>query len=1091
MSKIAKLLAMVLVFLLLMGTTCGKKKSTESPPPTPSNELAVEGMVDLPQGSPYSKESLSVISVFTSSKVDSSGGFSGTFPESTTTGALFATNQNGDPLLLTYVFSSGQNPLGKLNGPGESPRIIIANGEVDMNAQTTALTLVMLSPLLIDSDQQQRNQFAQIAVSNAHFPELVSTVEQQIKSGESDYLINTMVSPRLWELTALIQKETYESFDTTKGLLAPSEISFPTRPMPSIEDLAGAKVKFINPYYIYYGIGIYKKETNEKKDLLYQLPRNFKWGIPYIGSYGEKEYSLGDGQFSVYFYKGYFPFESQSWNHGCGRGFWPNTAKGILNVIDIFVSIPGVTKGEKPVLLLLDNISRIHGITELIQSTVELDNIDEVPSWLISLANVIVRNLDVLRDLLFEMVTDHDNLEHYMKTLGGIAENIAPFLKVYKIGSKVPFFADLLLPPPLFAPGKVVYNVQQVNGVLSTVDDDTIAPSRITNLSAGNPTSTSIELTWTAPGDDGNSGTASQYDIRYSTSTITSSNWSSATQCSGEPTPSIVGSSESFTVTELNSDTKYYFVMKTADEVSNWSVLSNVDSAVTLKQNIEFDEITDPRDAKTYKTVKIGSQWWMAENLNFEVPHGSWCYNDNCAEYAGTYGRLYDWETACNSCPPGWHLPTMEEMIALIDYLGGSGVAGGKMKASGTIEAGDGLWHEPNTGATNESGFSALPGGGRCMAFENIGWFAEFWTSYSGTGWAADYALPLFLWSSREIAQCDTYVLIKKTCAKSVRCILNGSSDPTPPAAVTNLATSNPTSSSIKLTWTAPGDDGDSGTASQYDIRYSTSNITPSDWNSATQCGDEPTPKVAGSSESYTVTGLTPDTKYYFAMKTADEVPNWSGLSNVPSGKTEPGDSTTVTDIDGNVYKTIKIGNQWWMAENLKVTHYRNGDPIPNVADNSTWEGLSTGAYCNYNNDEGNVATYGRLYNWFAVVDSRNIAPAGWHVPTDAEWQTLVDYLGGSAIAGGKMKETSTTHWNSPNTGATNESGFTALPGGYCYYFDGTFFGMGYFAFFWSSTETETYSGYVLAHYLSYGGTRIVRDSYHERKGFSVRCVGD
>lgn len=138
----------------------------------------------------------------------------------------------------------------------------------------------------------------------------------------------------------------------------------------------------------------------------------------------------------------------------------------------------------------------------------------------------------------------------------------------------------------------------------------------------------------------------------------------------------------------------------------------------------------------------------------------------------------------------------------------------------------------------------------------------------------------------------------------------------------------------------------------------------------------------------------------------------------------------TVTDYDGNVYQTVLIGDQCWMMENLKVTHYRNGDPIPHVTDGVTWGNLTSGAYCNYNNDEGNVATYGRLYNWYAVDDSRNIAPAGWHVPSDAEWQTLVDYLGGDAVAGGKMKEAGTTHWASPNTGATNESGFTALPGG-------------------------------------------------------------
>lgn len=139
----------------------------------------------------------------------------------------------------------------------------------------------------------------------------------------------------------------------------------------------------------------------------------------------------------------------------------------------------------------------------------------------------------------------------------------------------------------------------------------------------------------------------------------------------------------------------------------------------------------------------------------------------------------------------------------------------------------------------------------------------------------------------------------------------------------------------------------------------------------------------------------------------------------------------TVTDIDGNIYQTIKIGTQWWMAENLKVTHYRNGDSIPNVTDETAWSNLTTGAYGNYNNDDDISNTYANLYNWYAVNDSRNIAPIGWHIPTDAEWQTLVDYLGGESVAGSKMKETGTEHWRSPNVGTTNESGFSALPGDY------------------------------------------------------------
>jgi uncharacterized protein (TIGR02145 family) len=207
----------------------------------------------------------------------------------------------------------------------------------------------------------------------------------------------------------------------------------------------------------------------------------------------------------------------------------------------------------------------------------------------------------------------------------------------------------------------------------------------------------------------------------------------------------------------------------------------------------------------------------------------------------------------------------------------------------------------------------------------------------------------------------------------------------------------------------------------------------------------------------------------------------------------------TVTDYDDNVYQTVLIGDQCWMMENLKVTHYRNGDPIPHVTDGGTWSGLSTGAYCNYDNDPANVATYGRLYNWYAVDDSRNIAPAGWHVPSDEEWKQLEMYLGMSQAEaddegwrgtdeGGKLKETGTTHWQSPNTGATNESGFTALPGGYRGY-SGYFSDMGGSALFWSSTEL--YSYYAWGRYLDYGYSQVYRNYYSRHYGFSVRCVRD
>jgi len=196
----------------------------------------------------------------------------------------------------------------------------------------------------------------------------------------------------------------------------------------------------------------------------------------------------------------------------------------------------------------------------------------------------------------------------------------------------------------------------------------------------------------------------------------------------------------------------------------------------------------------------------------------------------------------------------------------------------------------------------------------------------------------------------------------------------------------------------------------------------------------------------------------------------------------------TTTDIDGNVYRTVKIGTQTWMVENLKVTRYRNGDTIPNVNDGTEWNNLTTGAFCDYENTASNSAVYGKLYNWYAVADSRNIAPTGWHVPSDVEWTTLTTFLGGEVVAGGKLKEKGTTHWLSLNEGATNETGFTALPAGRRST-DGSFSPLGYSAHFWSSTEDNGSNAWFRS--LGNGYSSVGRISYSKSIGFSVRCLKD
>jgi uncharacterized protein (TIGR02145 family) len=198
----------------------------------------------------------------------------------------------------------------------------------------------------------------------------------------------------------------------------------------------------------------------------------------------------------------------------------------------------------------------------------------------------------------------------------------------------------------------------------------------------------------------------------------------------------------------------------------------------------------------------------------------------------------------------------------------------------------------------------------------------------------------------------------------------------------------------------------------------------------------------------------------------------------------------TVKDIDGYVYKTIVIGTQTWMAENLKTTRYSNGDPIENVKDDEAWDTLITGAYCTYNDDAyGLKDTYGALYNWFAVNDSRNIAPIGWHVPTDAEWTTLTTYLGGENVAGGKLKERGTYNWNSPNVGADNSSGFSALPGGGLFGDDETAQIAGGYGNWWSSSEIDVNDAWYIS--LTFNYSNVKRQTHYKSCGFSVRCIKD
>jgi uncharacterized protein (TIGR02145 family) len=194
---------------------------------------------------------------------------------------------------------------------------------------------------------------------------------------------------------------------------------------------------------------------------------------------------------------------------------------------------------------------------------------------------------------------------------------------------------------------------------------------------------------------------------------------------------------------------------------------------------------------------------------------------------------------------------------------------------------------------------------------------------------------------------------------------------------------------------------------------------------------------------------------------------------------------TTVEDIDGNTYNTVLIGTQCWMQSNLKVSKYRNGDIIPKVFDSQIWQKATSGFYTYYESSFCNLLIYGNLYNWYAVNDVRGLCPTGWHVPSKDEWDKLVSHLGGELVAGGKLK--SVTGWNVPNTGATNESGFTGLPGGYRDTV-GSFHLIRSLAFFWSASENDFTAW---SRYLSYSNGLVLRYNSFESFGASVRCLRD
>lgn len=232
------------------------------------------------------------------------------------------------------------------------------------------------------------------------------------------------------------------------------------------------------------------------------------------------------------------------------------------------------------------------------------------------------------------------------------------------------------------------------------------------------------------------------------------------------------------------------------------------------------------------------------------------------------------------------------------------------------------------------------------------------------------------------------------------------------------------------------------------------------------------------------ITGLRPKTTYYlraYVIHGQD-----TSYGDIKSFSTAYYGS--ITDIDGNEYKTITIGTQTWMLRNLSTTRFKDGTPIPLVTDSARWASLTTPAYCWYKNDEAAFkSTYGALYNWFAV-NTGKLCPGGWHAPSDDEWSILTSVLGGEKVAGGKLKESGISFWVEPNTGGTNESGYTALPGGFRYH-DGVFFDLGFGGYWWSTEQYNNSDAFF--RFIYYMDSTVFRFNNRKRNGFSVRCVKD
>lgn len=549
---------------------------------------------------------------------------------------------------------------------------------------------------------------------------------------------------------------------------------------------------------------------------------------------------------------------------------------------------------------------------------------------------------------------------------------------------------------------------------------------------------------------------------------------------------------DSFTsaITGLTAGTTYY--VRAYATNSAGTAYGNQVSFGTTSTSVTITDV----DGNLYNTTVIGTQTWITTNLkttryrnseligttlspntdiyNQSAPKYQWAYN-GIESNVTTYGRLYSWYTVSDSrgiCPIGWHVPTDADWTTLTSYLGGASVAADKLKESGTSH-----WLSTivgtNSGATNETLFTALPGGVR-------NW-SEFWgLGVNGYWWSSsDYSITNN-WSNAWTMASDSpraypsYFHWRN--GFSVRCIKGEVTSSIAPTISTDIVT-NITSNSATSGGTVLFEG--SSPVTIFGVCWSTIE-NPTTSNSKTQDGS------GIWSFTTSLSGLTAGTKYYVRSYATNNAGTTYG-NQVSFTTSTLG--TTVSDADGNVYSTVTIGTQVWMGSNLKTTKYNDNTAIPLVTDNIAWTNLSTPGYCWYNNDATTYKnTYGALYNWY-TVNTGKLCPIGWHVPSEAQWTTLTNFLGGGVNAGGKLKEVGTTHWASPNTDATNVSNFTALPGGYRH-LNSNYYSFGTFGVWWSSTFEATYTT-PWQHSMSFDSGYEQVTSTYKQSGISVRCLKD